>query len=432
MSSFHLDNHWIGQFSARQCVFFIWSGNIFAKWKKNSLDKEGMKMAKIYMYAHGGSGNHGCEAIVRSTCDMLNNPLWDEILLISSKTEEDIKYGLDKICTIKKDVQSYSKITLPFIRAYIALKLKNDYVPLDKLNYKKTIDMVHKNDIVLSIGGDNYCYADVNKYIMLHNMMISRGAKTVLWGCSINPEVLSNPEIVNDVRQYQLITARESITYNALKKINPNTILVADPAFGLKTAYAEIPSKFINKNMVGINLSPMVQKEEKISGIIMKNYEILIEHILKETDMAIALIPHVIWDDSDDRIPLMQLYERYKKSGRVLVIEDQNCSKLKYAISKCRFFVGARTHSTIAAYSSGIPTLVVGYSVKARGIARDLFGDEEQYSLSVQRLKETDELLKKFRWILENEELIKKQLNSKIPEVIKRALTAKEYVERLL
>ena len=47
-----------------------------------------MKMAKIYMYAHGGSGNHGCEAIVRSTCDMLNNPLWDEILLISSKTEE--------------------------------------------------------------------------------------------------------------------------------------------------------------------------------------------------------------------------------------------------------------------------------------------------------------------------------------------------------
>lgn len=50
-------------------------------------------------------------------------------------------------------------------------------------------------------------------------------------GMFYHPEVLSNPEIVNDVRQYQLITARESITYNALKKINPNTILVADPAF---------------------------------------------------------------------------------------------------------------------------------------------------------------------------------------------------------
>ena len=110
------------------------------------------------------------------------------------------------------------------------------------------------------------------------------------------------------MRQYQLITARESITYNALKKINPNTILVADPAFGLKTAYAEIPSKFINKNMVGINLSPMVQKEEKISGIIMKNYEILIEHILKETDKGIAIITNEIRDDSDDSIPIKQLF----------------------------------------------------------------------------------------------------------------------------
>ena len=30
-------------------------------------------MNKIYMYAHGGSGNHGCEAIVRSTLKILND-----------------------------------------------------------------------------------------------------------------------------------------------------------------------------------------------------------------------------------------------------------------------------------------------------------------------------------------------------------------------
>ena len=64
-------------------------------------------------------------------------------------------------------------------------------------------------------------------------------------------------------------------------------------------------------------------------------------------------------------------------TGRVVFFEDHNCMELKGIISKCRFFVGARTHSTIAAYSMGIPTLVVGYSVKARGIARDLLGGEE-------------------------------------------------------
>ena len=148
--------------------------------------------------------------------------------------------------------------------------------------------------------------------------------------------------------------------------------------------------------------------------------------------MGVALIPHVIWDDSDDRIPLIQLYERYKESGRILLIENQACSSLKYVISQCRFFVGARTHATIAAYSSCVPTLVVGYSVKARGIARDLFGDEEKYVLPVQTITRNDNLLEKFRWIFQNEEVIKKQLICQIPKFIKKSLVAKDYVERLL
>ena len=30
-------------------------------------------MSNIYLYAHGGSENHGCEAIVRSTLDLLKD-----------------------------------------------------------------------------------------------------------------------------------------------------------------------------------------------------------------------------------------------------------------------------------------------------------------------------------------------------------------------
>ena len=101
-------------------------------------------------------------------------------------------------------------------------------------------------------------------------------------------------------------------------------------------------------------------------------------------------------------------------------------------ISQCRFFIGARTHSSIAAYSSYVPTLVVGYSVKARGIARDLFGDEEKYVLPVQTITRKDDLLEKFGWILQNEDLIRKQLIRQIPKFIKRSLAAKDYVERLL
>lgn len=389
-------------------------------------------MTNIWMYAHGGSGNHGCEAIVRSTYDVLKNLSRDKMFLISSKPEEDEEYGLSELCKIEKDMLPYPKNSLRFICAYMALKLKNDYIPLDKLNYKKTIDLVKENDIVLSIGGDNYCYVDVNKYIMQHEMMISRGAKTVLWGCSVEPNVLNNTQIVEDLKRYQLITARETITYNALKKVNLNTVLVADPAFLLRPTYVKLSSEFQTKNMVGINISPMIQKKEKVPDITIHNYELLIETILKRTDMGVALIPHVIWDDSDDRIPLIQLYERYKESGRILLIENQACSSLKYVISQCRFFVGARTHATIAAYSSCVPTLVVGYSVKARGIARDLFGDEEKYVLPVQTMKEPDEVTNHFKWIMEHENEIRNHLEEIMPEYISKAYRGEEALEKLI
>ena len=42
-----------------------------------------------------------------------------------------------------------------------------------------------------------------------------------------------------------------------------------------------------------------------------------------------------------------------------------------------RFFIGARTHATIAAFSMGVPTISIAYSVKAKGINRDLFGDAD-------------------------------------------------------
>ncbi len=368
-------------------------------------------MPQIFLYAHGGSGNHGCEAIVRSTIKILDQK---DVTLISSNTDEDQFYGLNQLCRIIKDTNdSFSKRSIDFVKAYAALKIRKDYIPMEKLRYREAFDQIHKNDIALSIGGDNYCYADVQKYVMLHNMMIERGAKTVLWGCSVEPEVANRPEIMTDLKHYDLITARETITYETLKAINPNTILVPDPAFLLDTKETKLPERFIEGNTVGINLSPMVIGSEKISGITWKNYEKLVESILDDTDMNIAFIPHVVWKNGDDREPLRKLYDQFKNSGRVCMVEDHSCEELKYIISKCRFFVGARTHATIAAYSSCVPTLALGYSIKAKGIARDLFGTEDGYLLSVQSLREDNHLSSAFGLIYEKDTEIKKNLMDK-------------------
>jgi colanic acid/amylovoran biosynthesis protein len=62
-----------------------------------------------------------------------------------------------------------------------------------------------------------------------------------------------------------------------------------------------------------------------------------------------------------------------------------NAPQTKQLIAGCRYFIGARTHATIAAMSSGVPTLSIAYSVKARGINLDLFG-HERYVLDTRQL----------------------------------------------
>ena len=113
------------------------------------------------------------------------------------------------------------------------------------------------------------------------------------------------------------------------------------------------------------------------------------------------------------------------------MIDDCSCEELKYVISRCSLFVGARTHATIAAYSSCVPTIVLGYSVKSKGIATDLFGTDKNYVISVQNMENPNILSEGFLWLLENENSIKLHLQSIMPDYIKKVYSAESLVKAL-
>ena len=211
----------------------------------------------------------------------------------------------------------------------------------------------------------------------------------------------------------------------------PRIVQIPDPAFTLGYVRKKVPDGFWKGNTVGVNVSPLIQKSESVPGITIKCYEELIEWIIEHTDMQIALIPHVVWKSNDDRKPLSELYEKYKSTERLVQIPDGSCEELKGYISQCRFFVGARTHATIAAYSTCVPTLVVGYSVKAAGIAQDLFGSQEHYVLPVQSLKDPQDLVCEFQWLMEQENSIREHLQKKIPDYQEQALRTGEEINHL-
>lgn len=378
-----------------------------------------MSRKTYVLYAHDGSGNHGCEAIVRSTCALIGTKK-ENVVLMSTRPDEDKKYGLSEICTIldKTEKRPLNRTKPAFFRAYYNLKMKKNYTPIEFYE-SRIADFVKKGDIALSIGGDTYCYGSFMPLFKAHKMFRYGGLKTVYWGCSIEPELLENPDIAQDIRSFDLITARETTSYEALKQVNPNTVLVCDSAFLLPEKEVSFPQNFTT-DIIGINASPLIEECEDSKGLIRENYEKLIEYILNKTTMSIALIPHVVWDAVDDRKTLNHFYEKYKNTNRVFLIDDCSCEELKGYISKCRFFIGARTHATIAAYSTLVPTLVVGYSVKAMGIAKDLFGTSENYVLPAQEIKEANELTNAFIWLQENEIDIKKHLSDILPEYKER------------
>ncbi len=84
--------------------------------------------------------------------------------------------------------------------------------------------------------------------------------------------------------------------------------------------------------------------------------------------------------------------------------------------------VTARTHASIAGYSTNVPTLVVGYSVKSQGMAKDIFGDSENYVCQVRDLKKKDDLLRKFLYVFEHHDEIKDQLIRVMPSYKKSAI----------
>lgn len=378
-------------------------------------------MRNAVLYAHSGSGNHGCEALLRSTSAFLLENGFGDVSVISRSPDEDKKYFPDFSGEIKKTGTEFSGLSASRIAAKFLKTVTGSVKMYDRREMSAIFEI--KDSICFSVGGDNYCYDDYDRYIKMNSYLLKNGNKTVFWGCSVEPDRIAIDEVRADLKRYSLITARESITYNAMLDAGlDNVMLCPDPAFLLERKETDLPSIF-DRDVVGINVSPLVMNYETDGGMTMKNYYTLCEYVLANTDMNIAFIPHVVWDFNDDLKPLGELYEKYKETGRVALIDGDkklNCTELKYIISKCRFLVAARTHASIAAYSTCIPALVTGYSVKAKGIATDIFGLCDNYVCPVQSLLHETDLANRFEFIVDNEKTMVSQMKIYNNEAAKR------------
>ncbi len=404
-------------------------------------------MKRFYLTGQRTFGNRGCEAIVRSTLLMLNKTFGKVEVLVPSDD-------------IVRDMQQWPEASqqgVIFVEAYLPAHTRPwvhlQRLPLAALKQagwpfpfpKKLRDELKSCDAILSVGGDNYSldYRLPSLLMGVDRLAMDLGKPVFIWGASVGP-FEREPQFVPTIREHlakmTMIMVRESITYGYLTEtlgLN-NVVQMADPAFTLSNEpvnSAPFWPQAGTNGVIGFNISPLIERYKK-NGQDLRSETIQFIHDVVARGFGVLLVSHVVPLDgaekNNDAIYMAGMLAELKSLNNAVTImpPQLNASQIKHVISQLRCFIGARTHATIAALSSGIPTLSIAYSVKAKGINKDLLGDLPVV-LPTPELSAAS-LMTGLDYLINNEAQIKAQLENTLPLWSKRVeLAAIEIKSRM-
>ena len=388
---------------------------------------------KYFFPIHLDGGNRGCEAIAKGSTILIDEKP-DYLMGYCKDVALDTRLGLTQHITLipfKRGsylVDRFLAFVNKLFHTYQTAKCRKLYL------YRNFLCLINKGDAVLFTGGDMMCYEN-NEIIYLNDYFYKQGIKTILWGCSMGPENMT-PEKLDTLHRFSLIYTRESLTYDYFQSLGlQNLCLLPDPAFILPAEPCELPAYLSGNDVVGLNISNYVVGGMSLSSPFGQEVIRLITYILHETDMQILLIPHVTWNregiNQDDRQMADIICQHFNHPDRIhtLDIDAMNYCQIRYAISKCRVFIGARTHSVISAYSMCVPTLALGYSIKSRGIAKDL-GLNEALVVNSKHFQK-DDLLRSFTYLMQHETEIREHLKQIMPEYTQKPYEIRNLLKQI-
>lgn len=406
---------------------------------------------RFYLAGHQEFGNRGCEALVRSVMTIVGEHFPGATFVVpsydpgrdSKQWPELSRAGGEfaEVIPVPSGVKWWNRIAtrIPLFRGL--------WEPRCKLGDSVKTELA-RCDAVLMIGGDvislDYGPGSLFRWSTIMDAAEELGLPTMLFAASIGPfdkDPVIERFMVNHLRRYSAITVRETASFAYLKSLGVDSgVMVADPAFRLEPEVVELDRPYGEggEGVLAFNMSPLVKaswERANSGGDLVAECAAFLDRVLCETRLGVALLPHVDpldgRSENSDSAFLEQIFARVQhKSARIgLVRRGLNASQIKHVISSSRFLIAARTHATVAGWSQHIPTISIAYSIKARGLNKDLFD-------CLDYVVETPKVSRNTLWsalgtLIERETAIRQLLGKRIPEWKNKSNMNAEVLQRV-
>lgn len=236
-------------------------------------------------------------------------------------------------------------------------------------------------DFIFDIGeGDSY--SDIYGFKRLANLITTKlfaryfQIKQVIAPQTIGPfkYKLSQLVALGVLRGSHRVYTRDAPSLSLLEEAGISATQIADVAFSLD--YDKATTKI--QGAIGINVSGLLWSggysgDNQFS--LKLNYKLFVRELIDfflEHRLAVHLIAHVIDDNNereDDYRACREIKNEYIGNDSIVAAPKFNGAiEAKSYIARMEFFIGSRMHATIAALSTGLPTVPVAYSRKFAGV----------------------------------------------------------------
>lgn len=241
-------------------------------------------------------------------------------------------------------------------------------------------------DVIIDIGGgdsftDIYGWARFSRMLLQKYMTHLAGRPLVLAPQTIGPfrSRLRQAIAARSIQWSKIVSTRDSMSTRAVREmgIRSNVIEASDVA--LRLPYTPPPLRPVGAPVrVGLNVSGLLMNggytRDNMFGLKIDYPQLvrdIIRHFLDSPEPCeVYLVPHVItWARGgveDDYQVSLDLAAEF--AGVTVAPAFTTPSEAKSYIAGLDFFMGARMHACIAAFSSGVPVVPMAYSRKFTGL----------------------------------------------------------------